>query len=48
MKVTISFTPGEFEQASRVQAVLLGMFERCRIHSSQNDKRCIIYLTFHF
>lgn len=48
MKVTISFTPGEFEQARRVQAVLLGMFNNCRIHNSQNNKRCIIYLTFRF
>lgn len=48
MKVTISFTPREFEQARKVQAVLLGMFNNCRIHNSQNSKRCIIHLTFPF
>lgn len=48
MKVTISFTPREFEQARKVQDGLLGMFSNCRIHNSQNNKRCIIYLTFRF
>lgn len=48
MKVTVSFTPGEREQAMRVREVLLRMFTRCRTHTSQLGERCMIYLTFRF
>ena len=48
MKVTVSFTPGELEQAQRVREILLQLFGRCRTHVSQTGERCMIYLTFHF
>ena len=48
MKVTVSFTPGEREQAQRVREMLLRMFTRCRTHTSQTGECCIFYLTVHF
>ena len=48
MKVMISFTQKELEQAQRVQAVLFKLFGTCRIHSSQTGDRCTLYLTFRF
>lgn len=48
MKVTLSYTLRELEQAQRAQTVLVKLFGRCRIHSSQNGDRCMIYLTFRF
>ena len=48
MKVTLSYTLGELEQAQRVQAVLVKLFGNCRVHSSQSGDRCILYLTFRF
>ena len=45
MKITISFTPEEREQAQQVRAVLLRLFERCRTHTSQIGERCVFYLT---
>ena len=48
MKITLSYTLGEVKQAQRVQAVLVQLFGSCRVHSSQNGDRCLIYMTFHF
>lgn len=48
MKVTLSYTLSELEQAQRAQAVLVKLFGRCRVHSSQSGDRCMLYLTFHF
>lgn len=48
MKVTLSYTLGELEQAQRAQAVLVKLFGHCRVHSSQSGERCMIYLTFRF
>ena len=48
MKVTLSYTVSELEQAQRAQAVLVKLFGRCRVHRSQTRDRCIIYLTFRF
>lgn len=48
MKVTLSYTLRELEQAKRAQAVLLKLFGCCRVHSSQSGDRCMIYLTFRF
>lgn len=48
MKVTISYTLRELEQAQRAQAVLVKLFGQCRVHSGQRGDRCIIYLTFRF
>lgn len=43
MKVTLSYTLREVEQA-----LLVKLFGRCRVHSSQTGDRCMIYLTFRF
>ncbi len=48
MKVTLSYTLREVEQAQRAQALLVKLFGRCRVHSSQTGDRCMIYLTFRF
>lgn len=48
MKVTLSYTLSELEQAQRAQAVLVKLFGCCRVHSSQSGDRYIIYLTFRF
>ncbi len=48
MKVTLSYTLRELEQAQRVQALLVKLFGSCRVHSSQRGDRCILYLTFRF
>lgn len=48
MKVTLSYTLSELEQAQRAQAVLVQLFGSCRVHSSQTGDRCIVYLTFRF
>ena len=48
MKVTLSYTLSELEQDQRAQAVLVKLFGRCRVHSSQSGDRCMLYLTFHF
>lgn len=45
MKVTISFTPEERDQAWKVREVLLQLLGRCRTHTSQIGERCMIYLT---
>lgn len=45
MKVTISFTPEERDQARKVREVLLQLLGRCRTHTSQTGERCMIYLT---
>ena len=44
MKVTISFTPEERDQAWKVREVLLQLLGRCRTHTSQIGERCMIYL----
>ena len=48
MKVTLSYTARETQQAQRVQAALVRLFGQCRVHSSQTGDRCILYLTFRF
>ena len=48
MKVTLSYTLSELEQAQRAQAVLVKLFGRCRVHSSQSGDRCMLYLMFRF
>lgn len=48
MKITISFTPGEREQAQRVREALLQLLGHCRTHTSQIGERCIFYLTVYF
>lgn len=48
MKLTLSYTLSELEQAQRAQAVLVKLFGCCRVHSSQNGNRCILHLTFRF
>ncbi|HJI05409.1 MAG TPA: hypothetical protein OIM12_00810 [Faecalibacterium prausnitzii] len=48
MKVTLSYTLSELEQAQRAQAVLVKLFGCCRVHSSRSGDRCMIYLTFRF
>lgn len=48
MKVTLSYTLREVEQAQRAQALLVKLFGRCPVHSSQTGDRCMIYLTFRF
>ena len=48
MKVTLSYTLREVKQAQRAQAVLLALFGRCRMHSTQSGSRCILHLTFRF
>lgn len=45
MKVTISFTLEERDQAWKVREVLLQLLGRCRTHTSQIGERCMIYLT---
>lgn len=48
MKITISFTIAEAEQAQRTQKVLLWLLGPGRVHSIQQGDRCIVYLTFRF